>query len=49
MPDGVEIREVFKVAADKGVQIRRMNHRCDSLEDIFLNAMELTGAADGRI
>jgi len=49
MPDGVEIREVFKVAADKGVQIRRMNHRRDSLEDIFLNAMEQTGAADGRI
>ncbi|HYL65330.1 MAG TPA: ABC transporter ATP-binding protein [Candidatus Methylomirabilis sp.] len=49
MPDGVEIREVFKVAADRGVQIRRMNHRRDSLEDIFLNAMEQTGAADGRI
>jgi ABC-2 type transport system ATP-binding protein len=49
MPDKVEIREVFKVAADKGVQIRRMNHRRDSLEDIFLNAMEQTGAADGRI
>src|SRR5580692_6694923 len=49
MPDGVEIREVFKVAADRGVQIRRMNHRRDSLEDIFLNAMEQTGAADGRL
>jgi ABC-2 type transport system ATP-binding protein len=49
MPDSVEIREVFKVAADRGVQIRRMNHRRDSLEDIFLNAMEQTGAADGRI
>ncbi|HKW57033.1 MAG TPA: ABC transporter ATP-binding protein [Candidatus Acidoferrum sp.] len=49
MPDGVEIREVFKAAADRGVQIRRMNHRRDSLEDIFLNAMEQTGAADGRL
>jgi ABC-2 type transport system ATP-binding protein len=49
MPDKVEIREVFKVAVDKGVQIRRMNHRRDSLEDIFLNAMEQTGAVDGRI
>src|SRR5580692_5964397 len=49
MPDSVEIREVFKVAADRGVQIRRMNHRRDSLEDIFLNAMEQTGAADGRL
>jgi hypothetical protein len=26
-----------------------MNHRRDSLEDIFLNAMEQTGVADGRI
>lgn len=49
MPDGIEIREVFKVARDRGVQIRRMNHRRDSLEDIFLNAMEQTGVADGRI
>jgi ABC-2 type transport system ATP-binding protein len=49
MPDGVEIREVFRVAADRGVQIRRMNHRRDSLEDIFLNAMEQTGVADGHI
>ena len=49
MPDAVEIREVFKVAADRGVQIRRMNHRRDSLEDIFLSAMEQTGVADGRI
>jgi ABC-2 type transport system ATP-binding protein len=49
MPDKVEIREVFKVAADEGVQIRRMNHRRDSLEDIFLNVMEQTGAADGHI
>jgi len=43
--DSVEIKEVFKVAADRGVQIRRMNHRRDSLEDIFLNAMEQNGSA----
>jgi ABC-2 type transport system ATP-binding protein len=49
MPDKIEIREVFKVAADRGVQIRRMNHRRDSLEDIFLSAMEQTGAPDGRL
>ncbi len=49
MPENVEIKEVFKVAADKGVQIRRMNHRRDSLEDIFLSAMEQTGAPDGRL
>ena len=49
MPENVEIKEVFKVAAEKGVQIRRMNHRRDSLEDIFLSAMEQTGTPDGRL
>ena len=49
LPENIEIREVFKVAADRGVQIRRMNHSRDSLETIFLNAMEQTGVADGRI
>ena len=49
MPDSVEIRQVYEVAASQGVQIRRMNHRRDSLEDIFLNVMEQTGAPNGRI
>jgi ABC-2 type transport system ATP-binding protein len=40
MPDGVEIRALYAVAAQLGVQIRRMNYRRDSLEDIFLGAME---------
>jgi ABC-2 type transport system ATP-binding protein len=40
MPDKVEIRDMYAVAAKRNVQIRRMNHRRDSLEDIFLNAME---------
>jgi ABC-2 type transport system ATP-binding protein len=40
MPDKVEIRDLYCIAARQGVQIRRMNHRRDSLEDIFLNAME---------
>ena len=47
--DGVEIRDVYKVAAERGVQIRRMNQRRDSLEDIFLNAMEQSGGTNGRI
>jgi ABC-2 type transport system ATP-binding protein len=49
LPDAVEIRDVYKVAAERGVQIRRMNHRRDSLEDIFLNAMEQSGGTSGRI
>ncbi len=51
MPDNIEIRDLYTIAARQGVQIRRMNHRRDSLEDIFLNAMEtrVTGAANGRL
>ncbi len=40
MPDGVEIRQIFALAAAQNVQIRRLNHKRDSLEDIFLKAME---------
>ncbi len=40
MPDSVEIRDLYKIAAQQGVQIRRMNYRRDSLEDIFLTAMD---------
>jgi ABC-2 type transport system ATP-binding protein len=40
MPQNIEMKDVYGIAALQGVQIRRMNHRRDSLEDIFLNAME---------
>ena len=40
MPEHIEMKDVYGIAAAQGVQIRRMNHRRDSLEDIFLNAME---------
>ncbi|HZS28425.1 MAG TPA: DUF4162 domain-containing protein, partial [Candidatus Angelobacter sp.] len=40
LPNEIELRQIYKLAAEKGVQIRRMNHRRDSLEDIFLRAME---------
>jgi ABC-2 type transport system ATP-binding protein len=40
MPDHIEARDLYRIAADQGVQIRRMNQRRDSLEDIFLKAME---------
>jgi ABC-2 type transport system ATP-binding protein len=46
LPDGIEVRELYEVAAAQNVQIRRLNHKRDSLEDIFLKAME---AADGRL
>src|SRR6516164_3056857 len=46
LPDGLEVRQLYQIAADQNVQIRRLNHKRDSLEDIFLKAME---TADGRL
>jgi len=40
MPDNIEARDLYVIASDQGVQIRRMNQRRDSLEDIFLRAMD---------
>jgi ABC-2 type transport system ATP-binding protein len=45
MPEDVEIREIYRIAAEKAVQIRKLNYRRDSLEDIFLKAMHENGAA----
>ncbi len=35
-----EIRDLYQIASERGVCIRRLNHKRDSLEDIFLKAME---------
>jgi ABC-2 type transport system ATP-binding protein len=40
LPPGVGIRQIYVIAAGQNVQIRRLNHKRDSLEDIFLKAME---------
>jgi ABC-2 type transport system ATP-binding protein len=40
LQDGTEIRDLYKLAADTQVQIRRLTYKRDSLEDIFLKAME---------
>ena len=37
--DGVEIRDIYQLAADRELQLRRVSHRRDTLEDIFLKAM----------
>ena len=39
LPDKIELRQIYRTAAEHYVQIRRMNYRRDSLEDIFLKAM----------
>ena len=46
LPDGLDVRRLYEVAAEQNVQIRRLNHKRDSLEDIFLKAME---TANGRL
>src|ERR1700723_3494513 len=40
IPDSIEVRDLYVIASQQGVQIRRMNQRRDSLEDIFLRAMD---------
>ena len=40
LSDGIEIRDIYRLAAEGDVQLRRLNYRRDTLEDIFLKAME---------
>jgi ABC-2 type transport system ATP-binding protein len=40
LPEGLEVRRLYALAAEQNVQIRRLNRKRDSLEDIFLKAME---------
>ncbi|MGI9105332.1 MAG: ABC transporter ATP-binding protein [Pyrinomonadaceae bacterium] len=42
LPEGIEIRDLYEIAAAREMQIRRLNYKRDSLEDIFLKAMEGT-------
>ena len=40
LADGIEVRDIYRIAAERDVRIRRLNFRRDTLEDIFLKAME---------
>jgi ABC-2 type transport system ATP-binding protein len=40
LADNIEITDIYRIAADRNIQIRRLNFRRDTLEDIFLKAME---------
>jgi len=40
LADGIETRDIYRLAAEQKVRIRRLNFRRDTLEDIFLKAME---------
>lgn len=47
MQEAIEISDLYRLALAHGVQIRRLNFKRDSLEDIFLKAMEHGNIADG--
>jgi ABC-2 type transport system ATP-binding protein len=47
LPETLEVRDLYRLAAERRVQIRRLDYKRDSLEDIFLKAME--GGSDGRV
>jgi ABC-2 type transport system ATP-binding protein len=40
LQNSAEIRDLYRIAGEHQVQIRRLNFKRDSLEDIFLKAME---------
>jgi ABC-2 type transport system ATP-binding protein len=40
LPAGLEVREIYRLAAQRDLQLRRLNYRRDTLEEIFLKAME---------
>lgn len=47
MPDALSQRDLYMAAAEARAEIRRIQTRRDSLEDIFLRAMEYDGQARG--
>jgi ABC-2 type transport system ATP-binding protein len=48
MQEGVEISDLYRLAHERQVQIRRLNFKRDSLEDIFLKAMESDTNGNGQ-
>jgi len=40
LPPGFELREIYRLAAERDLQLRRLNYKLDTLEEIFLRAME---------
>ena len=40
LQEGVDVKDLYKLAVQENVQIRRLSYKRDSLEDIFLKAME---------
>ncbi len=42
LPPDLEIRELYRLATEQRVQIRHLDYKKDSLQDIFLKAMEVS-------
>ncbi|HEY3567687.1 MAG TPA: ABC transporter ATP-binding protein [Thermoanaerobaculia bacterium] len=51
LPEGIGVRDLYRLAAERQVQIRRLDYKKDSLQDIFLQAMETETevAGHGRV
>ncbi|MFN7920161.1 MAG: ABC transporter ATP-binding protein [Bryobacteraceae bacterium] len=48
--EGVELRDIYRLASERDLQLRRVSQRRDTLEDIFLRAMEDRGEQpNGRL
>jgi ABC-2 type transport system ATP-binding protein len=40
LPESVAVRDLYRIAATQQLQIRKLDYKRDSLQDIFLKAME---------
>lgn len=48
LPPGVQLDVIWGLAASQGLLVRKLSHRRDSLEEIFLKAMGHLGRASGE-
>ena len=46
LPEGVDVRDLYALAGKLSVQIRQLDHKRDSLQDIFLRTMAEAERAD---
>ena len=49
LPEHIEARDLYRIASEQNVQIRRMHLRRDSLEDNFLRAMDTEGERPAHV
>jgi ABC-2 type transport system ATP-binding protein len=49
LPATVDVKALYRIAGEQGIQLRRMTSSRNSLEHLFLRAMEEKGTADARL